>query len=249
MTDSNGGQAVSALVGDGATPGTLTISPTSQDFKTVTTGAKSSAVSFTVTNTGMTATKAISTSVTGTEAADFVIDATSDTCAGKTLDSKATCNLSVVFGPATAGARSASLVATDGASTTTAALTGTAVGPAAFTITPATFDFKTVVQGTSSAPQKFTVTNSGGVQSDTPQIASSSNDFPTSASTATAPLGPGATCSFDNHVRSRHHQRGIGDSDGGRSGDADGLGDSHRHGAGAPHAGDARRHPGDGLHG
>ena len=196
---SDGGQVGITLTGQGVTPGALSVSPASQDFGTVTTGNTSSATTFTVTNTGQSATAAITMSTTGSSASAFVIPQAQDTCTGQTLAGGATCTLAVTFAPATAGTFSAALAAAAGTSTATSSLSGTGVGPAVFTVTPAPFDFGSVVQGTSSAPQSFTVQNAGGTASDTPQVALSGGnaaDFGTSASTCNGGLTPGATCTF-----------------------------------------------------
>jgi len=192
-----GGQVSLPLTGQGVTPGALSITPSSQDFGSATTGTTVPVKTFTVTNTGMSTTAAITMSVTGSAAPDFVIS--QDTCTGKTLAGSATCTLAVTFGPATAGPLSASLDATAGNNTATSSLSGTGVGPAAFSVMPATFGFVSTAVGTSSAAQTFTVTNTGGEPSGVPQVAvagANPADFVLSANTCTTALTAGATCTF-----------------------------------------------------
>jgi Bacterial Ig-like domain (group 3) len=72
--------------------------------------------------------------VTGTNAADFVVDPITTSCnlaAGGTLDAGATCTIGVIFTPPTAGARSAKLVFADNTVTNsnTILLNGTGILP------------------------------------------------------------------------------------------------------------------------
>jgi hypothetical protein len=143
---------------------TVSITPATQDFGAIVTGATSPQIVFTVSNDGATGVT-VQRSVTST---DFVIDPPtgSDCLAGNTsLSPGATCSVKVRFAPTTTGAKNASLQIknTTGATTyASAALTGT--GAAAtdplLTLTPSTQSFGPSVIGT-PITNTFTVSNAG----------------------------------------------------------------------------------------
>ncbi|HZM28103.1 MAG TPA: choice-of-anchor D domain-containing protein, partial [Gemmatimonadales bacterium] len=84
-----GGMAVASLNGNGLAPGNLAIAPTARDFGSVLQGQMSSALSFTVSNSGQTATSSLSVGLTGSGAAQFSV--MTDTCSGQTLAPSASC--------------------------------------------------------------------------------------------------------------------------------------------------------------
>ena len=97
-------------------------------------GAASAAQLVTVTNTGNSNMTLTNTVITGPNAGDFKIDNTTTTClltAGASMSSGQTCRIGVIFTPASAGARSATLTLLDntvnGADSVT--LSGTGVLP------------------------------------------------------------------------------------------------------------------------
>ena len=163
VTSSPGGSAAATLSGTGVTAGTLTITPESKAFGGALPGATTSATSFTVRNTGGTSTTAITTSVTGTHAAQFPISA--DTCQGAILAPSATCTLSVTFAPsAPAGGKTAQLsVSASTGGTAGAALSGTALAPAALAVNPTSNNYGTATVNTDGSTVPFTVTNTGDV--------------------------------------------------------------------------------------
>ena len=79
----------------------FTITPALQNFGDLAVGASSSAAAFTVTNTGMSASGAVTTAISGAGATSYSI--TANTCAGMTLAPAATCMISVVFSPTQLG--------------------------------------------------------------------------------------------------------------------------------------------------
>ena len=164
VTSSPGGSAAATLSGTGVIAGTLTITPESKAFGGALPGATTSATSFTVRNTGGTSTTAITTSVTGTHAAQFPISA-GDTCQGAILAPSATCTLSVTFAPsAPAGGKTAQLsVSSSTGGTAVAALSGTALAPAALAVNPTSNNFGTATVNTDGSTVPFTVTNTGDV--------------------------------------------------------------------------------------
>jgi hypothetical protein len=199
LSDTAGSTASVALTGTGAAPGALSLSPGAQDFGTVPVGSTSPATSFTVTNTGQSATDSLTLSVTGQDAAAFTLAA--DSCSGQTLAAGASCKVSVTFAPAAAGPAMATLTAaaTGLAGTATASLSGSAAPPAAFVLSPATYDFGSIAQGSTTAQQTFTLTNTGGVASDTVSVSvagPNAADFAIASNGCTAAVPGGGTCTF-----------------------------------------------------
>jgi RHS repeat-associated protein len=123
VTGSPGGAAESALTASGVAPGKLEISPVSHDFAAVKVGETSGAVTFTVTNTGGTATGALTASITGSE---FALSA--DTCTGATLAGGASCTLDATFAPTAVGPASASIEVGEPGGAATAGLSGMGEG-------------------------------------------------------------------------------------------------------------------------
>lgn len=196
VTATPGGMAVAALSGTGIGPGALSMSPTSRDLGSILQGQMSTAFSFTVSNTGGVATSSLTASITGSDASHFMI--TSDMCTGQTLAPAATCMVSALFQPSSAGAKTASLSVTATMGGTAAAtLNGTGLGPASLTITPTSATFGSVTLNTTSAATSFTVRNTGGVSSGVPSASlggTNAGDFNISGDTCTAMLAPNATC-------------------------------------------------------
>ena len=201
VVDPNGGSAAVTLTGNGASnapPGTLSVTPSMQDFGTLAAGSKSTAVPFTFANKGGSATQPLMVTLSGADATDFQL---TDPCSGKPLAAGASCQVDVVVAPAANGAKTASLAgAAQGLGTTTASLSGAAVTGAAFVVSPATYDFGSILQGMPTASQTFTVSNSGGVASGTPAVAiagANAADFTVSANQCMSALAGGGTCTFD----------------------------------------------------
>jgi hypothetical protein len=202
LTVSGAGSAIADLSGAGITPGVIAISPATSDFGSVVVGATGSDTSFTVTNSGQGATGVLGTAtVSGGNASDFAV--AMDGCATTTLAAGASCTIKVRFLPTAAGARAATLsVSATPGGTASSSLSGTALAPAALTVTPATQGFGSVVIGSASADTTLTVQNSGGVASG-PVAATlggaNAGDFAIGASTCTGALSAGATCTVAVH--------------------------------------------------
>jgi hypothetical protein len=109
------------------TPAVLTLSPTPWNFGSVAAGSTSAVETFTVTNTGQAPSGTLTTGLSGSTPAQFVI--TSNTCTG-TLAGGGTCSIKVEFSPNLAGPYSATLTAsaTPGGAPTSA-LAGTSGAP------------------------------------------------------------------------------------------------------------------------
>jgi hypothetical protein len=98
------------------------------DFGSVTTGQNSPVVYLPVTNAGDHALFITAESLGGADAVDFTV--ASDGCAGKVVQSGASCRLGVRFSPSGTGSRTATITLVDNESTPGAiSLTGTGVAP------------------------------------------------------------------------------------------------------------------------
>ena len=170
----------------------------SQDFGDVPVGHHSASVSIVVSNTGPGTSGAVTVSLSGADSASFGIDTNACTA---TLSPGQTCTVAVHFSPASAGTRSTSL--TFGANPgglASVALTGKGVGPgttAAFSMTPAAYDFGALSVGATSGTQTFTIENTGGVASTAPAVAvtgANAADFAVLPSTCGNALAAGAKC-------------------------------------------------------
>lgn len=112
--------------------GTVSLSPSPENFGTISTGSSSSPVTFTVSNTNTTTATSVTPSVSGGNSADFAITNTgagSCSAASGSLANGASCTFTIVFTPGAATLRSTTLSvsysAGDGASPQTSALSGT----------------------------------------------------------------------------------------------------------------------------
>lgn len=196
LTVAGGGASVQvSLSGVGGQSGALSVAPTTQDFSTLATGSKSGAVSFTFKNGSTSASQPLTVSVTGANGGDFQL---TDPCSGKPLAGSGSCQVSVVFAPSANGSRTASLVGTtQDLGTATAALTGTGAPGATFSVKPSTYDFGSVLQGSPTPAQTFTVQNTGGVISGVPTVAvSGTNSADFAVTQCTSALAAGAQCTF-----------------------------------------------------
>jgi hypothetical protein len=196
VTASPGGSVSATLGGTAIPPGALAITPLAQDFGQVVSGQPSQPVTFTVKNTGQMMTGALgAAALSGSNATDFKIG--SDLCAGQTLTVNGTCAIAVVFAPGSTGAKVASLtISGSPGGSTAASLTGTSVGGAAFTITPATHDFGAVLTG-NTASQIFVLTNPGGQPTTAPTAAiagTNAAELTLTANGCTAALPAGGSC-------------------------------------------------------
>ena len=119
-------------------------------------------VSFT--NVGNLPLKIDSMSISGTDSADFTFNPTTcSTSQGATLAPSGICMENIKFTPPSPGPFSATLTVNyeTPSSPLTIPLTGTGVGVPVATIVPSSLTFNNQVVGTTSAPQSFTITNSG----------------------------------------------------------------------------------------
>jgi len=165
-----GGTGVSqsaTLTGTGLMPARLTITPNPFMFPAPGTeiNTDSGAATFTVSNDGdgtAGLTTVLSATVTGVNAADFIIMPTN--CLG-TLAARASCTVSVHFIPKATGNRSATLTVNAApGGPAEATLRGMGLRSAVLSATPATMDFGRLVNGQQTTPARsWIITNTGEV--------------------------------------------------------------------------------------
>jgi HYDIN/CFA65/VesB family protein len=127
--------------------------------------------------------------ISGTNAADFTV--ASGQCA--TINAGTSCNVNISFRPSVAGNRSAVLTVTGNAANSPQTITLTGTGQAsAVSLSPASLDFGSQNQGSTSAPTQATLTNSGN-ESLTITSITSSGDFSQTNNCGTT-LAASASC-------------------------------------------------------
>lgn len=149
-------QAVSAPV--------AVLFPAAFDFGTATVGQPSITRTVHLVNTGNQPLIVNNIAMTGTEAGDFAATPAASCQPPTLLPPNASCAISLVFTPAAAGLRQASLTATDNApgNPQSIPISGTGVpATSAVTLVPGNISFPAITQGTTGMPQSITLTNSG----------------------------------------------------------------------------------------
>jgi len=188
----SGGQAIVTLTGTGTAPASITFNPTAFTFAATLVNQTSAVQNFTVSNTGGTTATLQTPTITGSNASDFAISAS--TC-GATLAASTGCTLSITFKPTAAGTRSATLSLTDSAGTQTAALTGTGNAPATDTLSATSLTFAQQAIGTTSTTQSITLTNSGDAALTLISTSLTPGDF-TATNTCGNSLAAHSTCAI-----------------------------------------------------
>jgi hypothetical protein len=160
VTDNSNGVAGStqtvSLSGTGAIP-VASVSPPTLSFANQTVGTTSAAQVVTLNNTGNSPLAVSTIAIT----ANF---GESSNCGGS-VAAGASCTINVTFAPTTTGAFNGTLTITDnsngiGGSTQTVALSGTSTVPVA-SVSPSSLTFASQGQGTTSASQPVTLSNTG----------------------------------------------------------------------------------------
>lgn len=159
-----GGSTAAAISGLGISPAQFTLTPASRDFGSVVTGTMSSSQDFVLENVGGQTSGVPAVAVNGANASEFMANASG---CGAALIPGATCTISVIFAPATQGAKTASLDVTGTGGPVSSALSGAGVSQAALAVNPTIITFPQTLVGDSSATQMFTVTNQGSVNTGT----------------------------------------------------------------------------------
>lgn len=186
------GSAVQAIAGPVAV-----LFPTSKVFGSVTVGQSSNTMVLNVTNTGDQTLIVNSIGLTGPNAAEFAVTPNCPV----SLGGGGSCSVSVVFSPRAAGSRTAALSVADNApgSPQMAQLSGIGEAPLpGVTLAPGTVSFATTDQGTTSAPQAVTLTNSGAATLHITSIAMSganTADFLIAATSCNGAVAISANCS------------------------------------------------------
>ncbi|MFZ1972984.1 MAG: choice-of-anchor D domain-containing protein, partial [Candidatus Acidiferrales bacterium] len=171
--------------------GTVTVTPPSVVFAAQTVATTSAARNVTVMNTGTATVNFSGFTVTGTNAGDFSVPLPNMPGGCNpvgTLAGGASCTIGVLFTPAAAGARAATLNVADNVtgSPQTVALSGTGTAPlGTIRIGPTSLTFESQLVGTTSATQTVTVANVGDVNVTFTSIATT-GDF-SGATTAQCP--------------------------------------------------------------
>jgi hypothetical protein len=130
--DTSAATVSSSLSGIGLSPGGVTLTPAGHTFANTAVGSDSSdsPVTFTLTNSSSSVVTAISISIAGADASDY-LDAPPATTCGSSLAVAASCQIYVSFAPVAVGVRVATLSVSDSdpSSPQTASLSGTAIPP------------------------------------------------------------------------------------------------------------------------
>lgn len=199
LTASPGGSTSAVLTADSLASGALTIEPTPHDFGDATVGSTGDSNTFTVTNTGGSATGAISVALGGSNPTDFPIVSGGNGCQGVTLQPQGTCTISVNFAPTNSGGRSASLgVSAQPGGSAAASLSGNGLSPAVLVLTPPQADFGSVATN-KTADLPFTLTNTGDTASGTPTLnigGTNFGRFEIQGTPCNAPLAGGDSCTI-----------------------------------------------------
>lgn len=187
-----GSPHVASLSVTGTAP-TANISPITVSFGNQTIGTASSASTVVLTNQGTGPLTIASATISGANSGDF----SKTTTCSSTVSPGASCTFSIVFNPAGAGARSATLsIATNApGSPSTAALSGTGIATSpAVCLSPASVNFGNQSVGTSSGSRAVTVTNCGTASLVISGVTATGNF---SRTTTCATVAPNATCTIN----------------------------------------------------
>jgi len=176
------------------------LSATSLSFGSLSLGQTSGIQTLSILSNGGEALSMNTLAITGANAGDFAITASTCQVPG-VLQPGSSCSVLLDFTPSAAGSRSAALTITDNASppTESAQLNGTGLAPApAVTLIPGSLDFGTVTQGIST-PLNISVKNSGNAALHISSVAiagADANDFSSSSPTCNAAISINSSCTI-----------------------------------------------------
>src|ERR1035438_10205780 len=176
--------------GTGTTPGQLTLNPASENFGSVTVGAKQSQT-LTLTNIGGSSVNISQASVSG---AGFQL---SGITAPLTLNASQSMTFTIVFAPQASGSSSGTAAITSDASNAslTIALSGAGVAPGGLGSNPTSLSFGGVTVGNKQSLSE-TVTNTGGSSVTISQVGISGTGYSLSGITAPITLTAGQSATF-----------------------------------------------------
>jgi uncharacterized protein (TIGR03382 family) len=179
------------------------LSPSTLTFTGTTVGQSSAALSTTLSNSGNAALNLSSLTLGGSHSADFSISGGS--CAvGSAVAAGASCNVQLVFRPAAAGSRNATLNighnATGGTSTVSLSGSGNAVATPTVALSANALNFGTLLTGSTAPLQTITVNNAGQAALSFSAISlggANAGIFKLGGSCATSvPVAAGASCTI-----------------------------------------------------
>jgi hypothetical protein len=197
VADSSGAAATvtAALSCVSVGPTSLTVTGTA-NLGSVVIGGTGTPQSFTVTNTGSTASGKLTVAIG--DAAEFVKG--TDGCSGASLDPNATCSIVVSLHPTTAGALGAILSVTPASGNPgSIQLSGIGLTPGALTLSPPSWDFGSIPINTVGSDVNFTVTNGGGAATGALSVLPPGSGFVVAGNGCSAVLQPKGTCVFAIH--------------------------------------------------
>src|SRR5712664_2064757 len=172
---------------------TLAVSPTTLSFGTVLIPNTSAAKTVTLTNNTSAAIAFTSAVISGGNPAAANNDYVATSGCGASIAAGASCTVSVTFKPSVAAAETATLVLTDGDSTSpqNIALSGTGANPTPVVgLAPTSLSFGNQLLNTTSAAQTVTLTNTGTGPLTINSIAASGDFAGTSTGATACPISP-----------------------------------------------------------
>jgi hypothetical protein len=165
ITSDAPGSPHSAMLSGTATlpPANVALAPASLTYAAQLVGTTSAAQAITLTNSGGSPLTIASIVLAGANAAEF-LQTNNCPISPATLAAGGNCVITITFGPATPGAKSAVVSITSDApgSPHTAMLNGTGITPPSVVLAPTSLSFAAQLVGTTSAAQTITLTNGGG---------------------------------------------------------------------------------------
>jgi hypothetical protein len=117
-----------------------------------------------------------------------------DACTPRLYAPGQSCTITATFAPQMAGAANTTISVCDNIGARQITLTGNGILPPPVTISPASFDFGTVLVGSQSPSQQFVITNPAAINVTLSSI-TASGDFSLAATTCGTTLAAGTTCS------------------------------------------------------
>jgi len=187
----SGGELTVALSGTGAAVPTVNLAPATVGFGGVAVGTTSAAEQVTA-NNGTASAIPYTSAVSG----PFAIATNGCVSTGNApqMPAGGSCQLTVTFTPASAGAATGTLTFTDAAGTQMVALSGSGLAPATDTLSPTALTFPGTITGQISAAEMVSLTNSGGVN--LTSISTSASGPFTVTNNCTANLAPTSNCTI-----------------------------------------------------
>ncbi len=175
------------LDGNGESPATDALSPTSLTFPATPENTASAPQSITLTNSGGIALTGIQVQASG----DFEV---ANGC-GNSLNAQSACTLTVQYTPHTIGTETGSVTITDSLRSQVVLLTGSGTTPATDILSPTSLTFPATPIGQSAIPQTIMLTNSGGAALEQLSIQAVGAGFGESNNCGSA-LGAQSTCTI-----------------------------------------------------